>query len=370
MIVERTFLLVLSNLIMVALLYFSLKPALKGRFVQWKLLWIFPIILIFCLFSFWGSDWFHYLESYELLKWRSDLPSQFEDLYRYIIEWTPSYLYFRLTIWGTALVLTFYAFRLLKLDMGLATFYFVVCSLIWFSYGRVSLAFAFSFLGFSFLVSGCNKLTSILFGVALVAVSLYCHKSSVFIIAIICITFIIDRLPLNVYRLLLILFPIFAILLTVLLGNFLTVMIDDESNMTQTVSYGQRYLSHESRGISFSSLGQIPSKILEWLPKYFVAYICFKTIKCNNRETPKSIRYFCIMFFLIIYSSSFFLFDIGYSTNIIFSRFQRFAILPEVVVMTYFYNNVNFRYITKKAHILFCISTFYTLLYQTYCSAH
>lgn len=74
------------------------------------------------------------------------------------------------------------------------------------------------------------------------------------------------------------------------------------------------------------------------------------------------------MYFLIMYVSSFFMFDLGYSTSTIFSRFQRFAILPEVVVMTYLTESGEQTILTKRAHILFIASTFYTLTYQTYCA--
>lgn len=366
--IERTFILVLSNLLAVGLLFFSLRPALKCRFNQRNLVWIFPVLILFCLFSFWGPDWFHYMESYELLKGRADLFSQLEPFYRELIELTPNYLIFRLAIWGTAIVFTFIAFKLLNLDLGLASYFFVICSLIWFSYGRVSLAFAISLLGISILLCNRRRLFSVPLGILLLLSSIYFHKSAVFIIGIAFMTVILQRFPQGIYKTMIFLFPLLAILVTVLLSSFMNFVVSDESDLIQTVEYGQRYLSHNSTGLHFGSLGIIPSKILEWLPKYFVAYICLKLIKNDNGNMPKQMMFFCVMYFLIMYVSSFFIFDLGYSTSTIFSRFQRFAILPEVVVMTYFIESGTQMHLTKKAHFLFIASTFYTLLYQTYCA--
>ena len=367
MFTERTFILVFSNLLLVALLYYALKPATKGHFQSKKLVWIFPLIIVFCLFSFWGPDWFHYKETYEMLKFNELLNSNSEPIYRELIAWAPNYLIYRFSIWGVAAIITFIAFRVLKLDMGLATFYFVICSLIWFSYGRVSLAFALSTLGFSIIVSGTHKFISVPLGVFFIILSLTFHKSAIFMVLIIFLTLILAKSPKGVFNILLYLFPVFAILMPLFLGNFMSVIVSDESDFIQTVEYGQRYLSGEQTGMHFGSLGQIPSKILEWLPKYFVAFICFKIIKNDKSEVPKTMLYFCVLCFLIIYTSSFFILDLGYSTNVIFSRFQRFAILPVVVVMTYLVSTDKYSAITRKAQILFVCSTFYTLMYQAFC---
>jgi hypothetical protein len=59
---ERTFGLVLSNVILMLIVYFCFKNAKKYPFIIFsktnKLLGISSLFLFF-LFAFWGNDWFH-----------------------------------------------------------------------------------------------------------------------------------------------------------------------------------------------------------------------------------------------------------------------------------------------------------------------
>lgn len=364
--IERTFILVLSNLLVAILLFFSLRPAIKGHFNERNLVWIFPVLVLFCLFSFWGTDWFHYYESYYFLKGTNADLFNLEPIYEGILDWSPNYIIFRLAIWGSALVLTFLAFRVLNLDMGVASFYFVICSLLWFSYGRVSLTFALSFFGFSLIVSSRKRVILFILGCVCVLSSLLFHKSAIYIVSLIILSVIIYKLPRKSLKLLLFAFPIFLLIVPTLLGNFFSMTIEDENDFFQTVTKGQYYLSGDNGGLHFGSLGKFISKILEWLPKYILAYMTLKIVDEDNGEMPKPILLCCILFYLIMYTASFFIFDLGYSTSAIFSRFQRFAILPEIVVMTYLFSSGQTSKLFKRTQILFILSTFYVLTYQVY----
>ena len=58
--------LVFSNLLMVVLLLLLSWKGFKEPFVlrPWRRYLMILVALVFCLFSFWGTDWFHYAEMY------------------------------------------------------------------------------------------------------------------------------------------------------------------------------------------------------------------------------------------------------------------------------------------------------------------
>ena len=67
--------------------------------------------LVFCLFSFWGTDWFHYAEMYFNILYVSGFNTSLESVYTLIAAISPNYLVFRAIIWGSALYLLCLLFR-------------------------------------------------------------------------------------------------------------------------------------------------------------------------------------------------------------------------------------------------------------------
>ena len=66
---KQTPLLVAINIVLIVLLYYLTKPALVNRELSKnKRALVIVFSFFFCIFSFWGADWFHYLNLFESIK--------------------------------------------------------------------------------------------------------------------------------------------------------------------------------------------------------------------------------------------------------------------------------------------------------------
>lgn len=362
---KSSFSLVLINIIMMLVLYFLSKPALRRTLSKDRNIFLCFMIFSFCMFSFWGGDWFGYYHEYEFYKINTDLNSHMEAIYLDLIrKYTSSYIQFRFFIWGSVLLLIFFYIKRLKLPLSLAIFCFVSASLIWVSYSRVSLAMALMFLGASYLPIDNSQKKNFLIAVPLIFLSYFFHKSAVFGIGAIMLGYI-SLTKKNILKICIWAYPVMLILVVSLLSTYMSLDIDNE-DLETSISAGQRYLEGESStGILGGGVAPKINKLLEWTPRYMLAYICYKT---NNRGQiiRKDIRLYANILFFIVLLSSLFIFDVGVNANVVISRFLRFSIIPMFVLLTYFYdNNVEIQ-LTKKTIRIATISTFYSLLYSLY----
>ena len=169
----------------------------------------FILISVFCVFYFVDSDWFHYYEIYGIIS-KTDIndfsllsffektsESHIEKVYT-VLAWLSfdSYYLFRFYIWGGALAFIILIIRRLNLNVNSFFYIFIASFLLLFAYGRVSLAFAIAFGGYSMIVCKNKKrLLSYLAGVLLIAFSLLFHKSAFFLLPV----FLLSFLPYNKY---------------------------------------------------------------------------------------------------------------------------------------------------------------------------
>ena len=146
--------LVLSNLILLLMIYNIMKRSLIPPYCVSikKRRYALLLILFFCLFSFWGADWFHYIAEYLVLHNEEKYLSNLEEVYVFISLASPNYIIFRLIIWGGACLFLFRTFYLIPVKTDLLITTFVIIGLIWFGYARVSLAMAIMFYGAVYLV--------------------------------------------------------------------------------------------------------------------------------------------------------------------------------------------------------------------------
>ena len=118
--------LVSLNLFLLALVYMLMRKATKFPYR----LNAFPknlsivLSIVFVLFSFWGSDWFHYLDLYpNLLRGEK---GHMEDVYVFIAQKLSfGYISFRFLIWGTGLIMYCLMVKRLSIDTDLALFFFL-----------------------------------------------------------------------------------------------------------------------------------------------------------------------------------------------------------------------------------------------------
>lgn len=138
------------------------------------------LCILFCLFSFYGGDYFSYKADFELLKINPYHVPSFESIYVNIINFVPYYLVFRFIVWGGAIVLLCISCRLLNLKLNLILYLFIVFLLLSFSYARVSLAMCILLLGYCIAIKNKKNYFYLAVGIILMIVSMVFHRSMIF----------------------------------------------------------------------------------------------------------------------------------------------------------------------------------------------
>ena len=113
--------LVASNILIVLLVFLMMRRSLISPRSIHSPYRFFVILLLFTfvLFSFWGSDWFHYRTAF--LDLRLGYAGHIENIYVWISQHLAyDYLSFRFVIWGTALILLLLTLKRLSINYNLA----------------------------------------------------------------------------------------------------------------------------------------------------------------------------------------------------------------------------------------------------------
>lgn len=360
---EQTPILVFTNLVMIAFLYLYTRPAYHtGVLSNKRRRTAIAMSLVFCLFSFWGKDWFGY-QGY-FLEIKSGFPvSSMEEFYNWLVATLcPNYIVFRFFVWGTALLLFYKTVKLLNLNCSVALFFFCSIYLIWFSYARASLAMSLMFYGCT--IYNKHKLKNKLFGIVFIILSYYLHKSALFGIAII---FVVEAMKSNVkctLYLSIVLFPLLVSFVSSNIGGYMDVLVADEDNMLNTYAMaGNSYLTSD---VGKNGPGAILQAFLERFPYYMLAYSSFVLLLKRKSNIDYTIKPFFMILTLLVIFSSVFAFDLGVNTSTLYGRFLRYAQIPSCIVLTYLYSN---KLMPKMTRSVFCISvasTVYSLLYVMY----
>ena len=367
---SATFSQALFNLFVWGILFIIVKKAFHHPFRHNKLdrNIIVLLILLFCLFPFFGGDYFHYREMYNEYNMGGFIP--LEGVYKWIIaNLSFSYLSFRLIVWGSALLILFKAYRRVDVPFDLTIALFASMFMIWFSYARVSLAMAMILLGLTFIVKSYKKkhVLSVIMGICFILCSEAFHRSAIIgIIAAIGSLFLINT---NKRHLMLIglFFPLAIMLLNNLLNEFMTVELDYDSY----ISRNQRdvYLNDAVSGRQTRGVGELISNILTRTPIFLTAFLyIYSVFKNKFKLLPKEVRCIASYSFLIVLIALAFTFDFGVNTYVLYYRTLTFAMIPSAVFLA----------AAKYYHIGERIATFiiylavsgvvYTLLYSTYCA--
>lgn len=360
---EQTPLLVGVNIILFLVLFAYVRQAYtRGYLSKGRREKSVFLAYLFCLFSFWGKDWFGYQGYFEEIQ-KGYSVSSMEEIYNWLGAYLcANYIMFRLYIWGLALFLFFKTIKLLKLNYDLALFFFCSIYLIWFSYARVSLAMAVMFYGLAiFITSKTNKK---ILGFLLVLLSYYLHKSAAFGIAIIVLAGLMNKLGKYAIVLPLALFPILLIFVSSNIGGYMDLLLSDEGNMlNEYATAGNSYLMSDSFK---SGPGALLQGLLERAPYYLLAYCSIPIYFKNKIKVSKKVKPFFLVMLLIVVFSSVFAFDLGMNTSTLYGRFLRFSQIPACVVLTYMYSNGILPKVTRIVINLSIVSTFYSLAYVLY----
>lgn len=364
MMVQTPFL-VFTNIVIIFTLYLLTKPASRGiQISPTKRKVSKLLILLFCLYSFWGKDWFGYLLYYKEIE-RGGVVSSIEDIYNWVGKFCPSYAIFRLVIWGPALFFFLKTIKRLSLDLDIVLFFFCSIYLIWFSYARVSLAMAVIFYGYSLMYSSRKRLDlKYILGIILILASFYLHKSSIFAIIVVFTAELLKRWSKVSVALPIIIFPIAVIIAISQFGSFVDSLVNNEANvMNEYATVGNAYLNSDSYIAG-------PGVLLQWFfertPYYLLSFICIKVIWRNDLRVAPNIKPFMLVLFLLVLTATVFLFDFGFNTATLYGRFIRYAQIPACIVLSHLYTKNIYLKLTKVTYWLAIVGTAYSLFYVMY----
>ena len=364
----QTPLLLVSNMVMLLIIYYSLQPVFYHREALPSVRFYLGVgvIFLFCIFSFWISDWFGYQREYifiRQLEWYREVTS-LEPVYVWLILHCPDYLIFRLIIFGGAWLLVLLIFKHLNLDEDLSWFFFGVLFLPLFAYARVSLAVVMMLYG-AVIISkpfGGNPLYSYLIGGMFLVCSIFFHKSAALGILVVLFSFISKTTNKNAWFYLIIAFIVAAVVARVVIAMFLGGSLGaDEAMSSNAMTAGQRYMS---RTEADSGMGALLGYTLERTPYYLCAFLSFQIQ--SEYETPSWISMMLKVDMYIVLLATIFAVDLGANTSILFGRLLRFSLVPSAIVLAYAYQFDLFPKLVKITFFvgLFCV--IYRLTYTLY----
>ena len=398
--------LVFSNLLMVAFLFLLGRKGLSEPYIfrPWRRYLMILVSMVFCLFSFWGTDWFHYAEMYFNILYVSGFNTSLESVYTVIAAISPNYLVFRAIIWGVALYLLCLLFKHVPISGDLLLALFCALWLIDFSYGRIVLAYTMMYLGGSVLMKPVKgkRLLSLMLGIALLILSLFFHKTAFFGVALVVLALFSRLLNKRTFVLIMMIYPFVLLLVQLLLMQFMDTAVDTNENSSSSAA-GQAYLNEDTREIGPAYLLYL---ILRYIPYYMVAWIAYKVnvYQPESQEVqevqeveevreveeveevkevkgvrevqevqgiqgvPSEVRFFARLTVYIVLVSTIFLFDLGANTLTLYMRFLMYAFIPACVVLAWAWQQKFRVRMVKLTFLVGVAGTFYALLYSFYIS--
>lgn len=374
--------LVFTNLLMVAFLLLLGRKGLREPYIlrPWRRYFVIFISMIFCLFSFWGTDWFHYAEMYINLVYMDGFNTSLENVYYFIANYlSPNYLVFRAIIWGGALYLLCLLFRHVSIRGDLLLAIFCALWLLDFSYGRVVMSYTMMYLGGAVLMKPVRgkMLLSLMLGIILLVLSLFFHKSAVFGVVLVLLALSPRLLNNRTFALVLMMYPFVLLLVQLLLMQFMDTAVDpSERNSSSTA--GQTYLNDDTKEIGPAYLLYL---IMRYVPYYMIAWIAYKVNQYQPEESaekesnaqlslpdeaPAEVRFFSRLTVYVVLVSTIFLFDLGASTTTLYIRFLMYGFIPACVVIAWAWQYKFCPRMVKLTFLVGVAGTFYALLYSFY----
>lgn len=356
------------DLLMVIIGYLIVLPALKYPYIltERRRNSAYCLIIVFCVFAFWGSDFFHIYDNYKdlvLTGWT------LESVYQFIAKelFPDNYFLWRLFVWGLATLMLAKTFNSLGIKKDLAICFFLMIWILWFSYARVSLAMAMAFWGLAVISKKRKSFIALLFGLVLIFSSSFFHKSSGFVICVSLIALLIPNKWNKKWILLLLCFPLMVFFARTSLSTFL--ISDLSSNNEEINSYierGQNYMNDDSY---IEGAGYLLGQLLERIPYYMIYITSLRLLISKTKYIDnRSMVVFMKALVLLVTFASVFAFDISINTQLIYERFMRFSFIPSCVLLTYFWSNAIYPKWQKWTFHIAWIGSLYQIVYMLYCS--
>lgn len=310
-------------------------------------------ILLLCLFSFWGGDYFHYREAFDSYKTSKDI-YHIEETYLPIFEISRTYTIFRLIIWGTAFALLYYARRILKIEKSFFLFSFIFLYLFRFSYARVSLPIAIIMLGYAIIISR-NKfeLWTLLLGSGVIYLGLPFHKSSILAIVGLLIGLFFTKKKTAIA--LLLLTPLFIRLVGLYLFDYI-----DANNLIEDELVLSSYNLYTQSDATNIGLGQLVFNILELSSIYYMFFYQLWCIYFKKVDTAFTTRLMFSAFAGLVFLATCF----AFTTPIIHQRVLFMAMAPMMLSFAMIYDKIKDFKGTRFGLLLMLLYQSYYILYN------
>lgn len=346
---------------------FPFKIPRNKELVSW-------FLLLFCMvFAFYGGDFYHWVDDINemrgtanTLKYMQGELMQIEWPYYYIGYFVNyDFILSRIVIWGTAFILFSITAKRLEVNFQTFIYCFAVFALSKASYGRVALAWAIGYYGYSFIVkppqNTFSKYGSIIIGCIVIAISTIFHKSAL----LLPLTMGLSLISFKKWTIILLAigFPIAVLFANSDLLPFLQLATQEESDLVN-VNTTQYYL--EGGADNIVGIGMQVNNFIEFTTYYLVLVLVVLAIwKGDYKSWPFHIQKYANIVILTISIASVFLFTKGFNTYVIFYRFLFFSVFPIAILMTYVVNREKKKFV-RLTYIFATISTLYMMLYSFY----
>lgn len=351
---------ILFNVLLFSFLLYLSYKGLNIKVKKNRTLFLVAGIILFSVFSFWGSDYFHYLEVFQDSKTSHNI-HHLEGVYESIMSWTTSYTLFRFLIWGLAFVLIWLAKKRVNISNEVFLFFFILVFLLRFSYARVSLSLAFLYLGYILIMNeGKKRLLSIIVGIVCIIAAFTFHRSIILVFVALLLSFFMRNVKIIVLSLCFL--PVVFYVTGDLLYDYIIVneVITNEDTLSAFNTYAQ-----VTEGSTLSGgMGEAIGDFLESFSMYFALVVLFYYIHIKKLVNSKEDKLLFSSYFGVMYIASAFYFV----TPMIYFRVLYLAMLPLVFITANIYHVVGRIKLFKYMVSLFILSRTYTLLYSLYCS--
>lgn len=356
------------DLVIWLLMLICMWPVLtkKEKLRPKRLVLSISLVVLFCVMATWSGDWYNYKEIFDSFQVNPDRTSHMEEIYDFLIRSVcPTYLSFRLLVWGAALGLFYLAVKRLGLSQSYVWCIFALGFLPFFSYARVSIVPAMLLLGGSLVFAPIShhRILSISLGFIIILLSLFFHKTAFYGVIIMLFCFLVPQTTKNSWFYFLLGFIVASFTLQYVFQYFLSTDLVYDPAIS---SFAEKTRGTASVGFySNLSIGPLITRLAEQIPYFMTAILAFKIQ--NGYQTPRGIMTIIKFNFYMVLFSMIFLFDLGSSTSVLYGRFLRFSILSGVVTLAYAYQYGLFKKLTRATIVLAVAGSGYQIVYEIYC---
>lgn len=298
------------------------------------------MVLIFCLFAFWDTDFFTFRRGFY-----TNFVSAKDPLYEQIASFAfDSYTLFRFLVWGVALYIYRCICKRFELSYNISIYIFTFFFLLTFSYARVSLAMVCFFYGLSFMIKpDCNSISRRAFIIVIFfLLAFWAHRSILVLILISPISLI--PLTKKWLYLLLLIIPVFVFVLNITVEHFLAA-----ESVTGTFSSSAQHYVKLKTEMNFNWKYSLMIYLRNSSFYIAVCFLIWKFVIQNMGNADCYVyKLLTITFVMLIISSSFFIISssVSFGLFIIGYRYLYMLGIPLCILLTYAYEN---NYCSKRS---------------------